>query len=561
VLPFPSHEKRQALSREKLFSKVLLSIQGLTYSCCADILECTRLAQKSTTTKLESICAKFGVRGFACNGKFIIMPLPSRDDDGSQLFDGKIGRLRYFALALSMSSGPISMELVHLCMDFPTNGEHETPKAEEESIVKRAPIVSPLLCGHVLTHIVAAICANCGRERSRSEAMGTAQHFLLNLVPTLGKPPEDTSIDDSMKFIQLGYIARILQTMLGIFHQGLHGDWYARESQILLMVNELSLSNTMSSWQRGCHLLLTAAFSECSVNAQSSVEEDNLSLFYSACEKAKELSVDYICSAGTILQLVQPKSIPLFQEMGTPKKESEGEIDSLLSILGIGNLKTVVDSPLVVTIICNWYQNARAKDLFGLEKDLDVDRRFIINDWPHLHCNNAANPTSQVLQVPRGRLPLLRGLIVHENESMTDQSVNKINSLPISYTDLYATLGSMLPDSELTAICFVCGQVLDAGGKGECTRHTYECGAGCGIFFLLQECVCIAIQQGSAAYITSPYVDSHGETPQYRGRPLNMDDSRYEFLHELWSGHMLREHVIAERSKSARNLMVTNNFY
>jgi hypothetical protein len=40
-----------------------------------------------------------------------------------------------------------------------------------------------------------------------------------------------------------------------------------------------------------------------------------------------------------------------------------------------------------------------------------------------------------------------------------------------------------------------------------------------------------------------------------------MDESRYEFLHELWSGHLLREYVIAERSKSMRNLWIANNFY
>jgi hypothetical protein len=218
----------------------------------------------------------------------------------------------------------------------------------------------------------------------------------------------------------------------------------------------------------------------------------------------------------------------------------------------------MIDSPLTSEIIRHWYGNARSKKLVGIEKDIDTNRSYRVNDWPHLQCTK---PALQSLNLPKGRLPLLRGVIVNEEESIVENSVNKIHSLPISYTDLYATLGCMLPDSELTAICFVCGQVLDAGGKGECTRHTLTCGAGCGIFFLLQECVCIAIHKGTAAYTTSPYVDSHGETPQYRGRPLNMDESRYEYLHELWSGHMLREHVISEKSKSTRNLMVSANFY
>lgn len=35
-------------------------------------------------------------------------------------------------------------------------------------------------------------------------------------------------------------------------------------------------------------------------------------------------------------------------------------------------------------------------------------------------------------------------------------------------------------------VCLVCGQVLDANGRGECTMHAKSCGCGVGIFFLLQ---------------------------------------------------------------------------
>ncbi len=49
--------------------------------------------------------------------------------------------------------------------------------------------------------------------------------------------------------------------------------------------------------------------------------------------------------------------------------------------------------------------------------------------------------------------------------------------------------------------------------------------------------------------ISSPYVDSHGETPQYRGRPLFIETTRYEHLQELWSSHLTREKVVYERSK------------
>ena len=64
----------------------------------------------------------------------------------------------------------------------------------------------------------------------------------------------------------------------------------------------------------------------------------------------------------------------------------------------------------------------------------------------------------------------------------------RVAVIPTSYTDLYAELGALLPDSEQTAVCLICGEVLNAGGKGECTRHSYKCGAGAGMFFLLQDC-------------------------------------------------------------------------
>jgi hypothetical protein len=135
----------------------------------------------------------------------------------------------------------------------------------------------------------------------------------------------------------------------------------------------------------------------------------------------------------------------------------------------------------------------------------------------------------------------------------------RVAMIPTSYTDLYAELGQLLPDSEQTAVCLICGEVLNAGGKGECTRHSYKCGAGAGMFFLLQECAGLIMHGGKAAYIHSPYVDSHGETPQYRGRPLNLDLGRYDHLREVWSGHAVRQQVLAERGSSRQ--IIVPDFY
>lgn len=102
---------------------------------------------------------------------------------------------------------------------------------------------------------------------------------------------------------------------------------------------------------------------------------------------------------------------------------------------------------------------------------------------------------------------------------------------------------------------------MNAEGKGECTKHASECGAGCGIFFLVQKCVTILIHKEKAVFSMSPYVDNHGETPHYRGRPLYLDKARYDSLHEFWSAHLTREKVVSERSNVAIYNLIPNNFY
>ena len=166
--------------------------------------------------------------------------------------------------------------------------------------------------------------------------------------------------------------------------------------------------------------------------------------------------------------------------------------------------------------------------------------------------------TSLVSFSSKKNVNLIGGFVPGENPIL-DSSRPRVSMMPTSYTDLYAELSQLLPDSEQTAVCLVCGEVLNAGGRGECTRHSYRCGAGAGMFFLLQECAGLIMHNGKAAYIHSPYVDSHGETPQYRGRPLNLDLDRYAHLHEVWSGHNIRQQVLAERESSRQ--IIVDGFY
>ena len=49
----------------------------------------------------------------------------------------------------------------------------------------------------------------------------------------------------------------------------------------------------------------------------------------------------------------------------------------------------------------------------------------------------------------------------------------RLRVMPTSYTDLYASLSSLCPGQEQTAICLCCGAVINAGGKG-CVRERHR---------------------------------------------------------------------------------------
>ncbi|CAN0458875.1 unnamed protein product, partial [Hapterophycus canaliculatus] len=123
--------------------------------------------------------------------------------------------------------------------------------------------------------------------------------------------------------------------------------------------------------------------------------------------------------------------------------------------------------------------------------------------------------------------------------------------LPHAYTELHAQVSSSTSSNNTgggsgdgsgviggagvgrvshPAVCLVCGEVLDASGRGQCTKHVKECGCGVGLFFLLQECAVLLIHGRKASYFPSPYADAYGERQRhsFRGRPLFLDQRRYE---------------------------------
>jgi len=293
-------------------------------------------------------------------------------------------------------------------------------------------------------------------------------------------------------------------------------------------------------------------------------------------------------------------------------------LSKLQALFRLEPISEILDSDDTRQVLSNWYETARnhikattlpaatiSKSGASVSTRLFQTQGFRVYDWPMASCHNAVNPNQPNQQklkdknkttlqekidgIPmeidspvqpvvlstsstaRAQAPaplvtfsskknvnLIGGYILEENPTV-NKGRPRVTMIPTSYTDLYAELSQLLPESDQTSVCLVCGEVLNAGGKGECTKHSYKCGAGTGMFFLLQECAGLIMHNGKAAYIHSPYVDSHGETPQYRGRPLNLDLDRYDHLREVWSGHSIRQQVLAERESSRQ--IIVDGFY
>jgi len=637
-----SDQRRQEMSREKILSKLLLAIQAFTYSCCCEAFEAKRAYRKSmesgrskSDSALDSVLSKFGIAGVTCGGELVVMPNPVLEkDNGLQPFEGRIGKLRYLGLALLAASGAVAADVVQLALSFPTEkATAEGKNTDREKKPDRAPIAYPILLGNVLTHVIAAMCATCGRGRALSDSLDLAWSppfssmgsFVSSDDLTTGMSV-DSVVEDCEGFIKLGILARMLQVLLGGLRAPSAGFPYP--SSVLMLLQEYirkcseSDNNAESSWKTSCARLLMAALSgQEDTDATRAMEvflptSDHVD---DACESALSAACSFLIDAGTILQILLPSVVLRYNatlEIPGPQSTTTSSVDlfdKLRSNFMIEPLSDMVSSPLTLEIVSNWYRTAEQQGKMALEQGdsfpstkstlrgrLYRTQGFREFDWPSagfvaksengqknkgpLRVGTEEQPedgpsamqierlaptsgslvTSDVIsrRTPlvayssRKIIPLLGG---YSTGSARASTRPRVAGMPVAYTDLYAELGTLMPECEQTAVCLVCGEVLNAGGKGECTRHSYKCGAGAGIFFLLQECSALILHRSKAAYIHSPYVDSHGETPQHRGRPLNLDLDRYEHLREVWFGHGVRQHVLAERGSSRQ--VILPDFY
>lgn len=633
--------KKQEMSREKLLSKLLQSIQSFTYSCCSEAFEVRRcyrrtLAAKNQVDKAgcDSMFSRFGVGDIECDGRIVVMPIPSkREDDGSSPFDGRIGKLRYFALTIMAASGAVAADLIQIVLSFPLSQTDVDSSGMDVDGPDRTPIAYPILLGHVLTHTVAAMCAACGRARAKNDSLEVVWPVPFSaqgsFVSTDGSDHNiDSVAKDCEGFIRLGLLARILQTLLGRLHLMID-----KREEMLQFLTDLYVAYDHfpvleSNWMKVCARLLKIALSQevrQLVDKAQSYPHKRMSVsdFHDACSLASAAATSFLAEAIIIYQILVPGVASKFiVDSGDLATDTDGDecgvhraYEKVSGFLGLEPLEEMLESTLAQQVLGEWYLTAcrHVKSAYvGPDIDNNLQHRlhrtqgFRVYDWPsagELDPSIEVNSIAQAGQKDRGMafdsdhllqddetlasmqvenmvdlpaqsltsdflrvraflskncVPLIGGYTV-ETSIANSTSRPRVMSIPTSYTDLYAELCTLMPDCEHSAVCLICGEVLNAGGRGECTKHSYKCGAGAGMFFLLQECSGLIMHKSKSAYIHSPYVDSHGETPQYRGRPLNLDLERYEHLREVWFTHGVRQKVVAERGSSRQ--VIHSDFY
>lgn len=94
------------------------------------------------------------------------------------------------------------------------------------------------------------------------------------------------------------------------------------------------------------------------------------------------------------------------------------------------------------------------------------------------------------------------------------------------------------------SLCLVCGDLICGGTSKSCeagkiTVHAHECGAGVGLFLILKSTSVQVIRKARSTMWGSPYLDVHGEEDKRfsRGKPLYLNEERYESLQRLWLTH------------------------
>ncbi|XP_077128859.1 E3 ubiquitin-protein ligase UBR3 isoform X1 [Ranitomeya variabilis] len=168
-------------------------------------------------------------------------------------------------------------------------------------------------------------------------------------------------------------------------------------------------------------------------------------------------------------------------------------------------------------------------------------------DWPVSAFDLMAQWCSEVIRFTEKQSDQVNALLIQE----TKWDLPRLLQLPDVYNTIFqyyhrkaCSVCTKVPKDP--ALCLVCGTFVCLKGLCckqqnfcECVLHSQNCGAGTGIFLLINASVIIIIRGLRFCLWGSVYLDAHGEEDRElrRGKPLYICKERYNVLEQQWVTH------------------------
>ena len=128
---------------------------------------------------------------------------------------------------------------------------------------------------------------------------------------------------------------------------------------------------------------------------------------------------------------------------------------TLMELIRLESIHDMIQTNLLQQVIIkSWYTDATEKKATQLEYSRDINGVT----WPVVPRSQRSGTTPD--DFPPNCSPLLG---YSTSVSPINASSCRITCLPKSYTDLYAQLSALCPESDQIALCLICGSVLNAG--------------------------------------------------------------------------------------------------
>ena len=465
--------------RNDFISSLFVAIQAFVYSCCAEAAEIRRYARIPNSDYRQ----KYGIKDVQCDELFVSVYPSASDDNINELFQGKLGRLRNLSLAIMALSGTVTKHIIHQSF----LSRISKPHGKKQAI----PRFRPLLQNHVLSLTVASVFACCGQrvgDYCLYESNSTKDCILFS----------ESSIEDSFNVVKMGFLARVLQTLVAKLDFKTSMSWSGKkekENSILsaasVFINKLSCSHVKEkdTWKRSCvELLVNAIKSEGHTDSKikdTSQPDHFQQILDDACDAALRASEIFLSDMCLIMQIIIPNTARNFEMKSTIVEPSLLKLSTLMSWFQFEPITEIARSKHVQFLVRSWYEDAiiidqaSSGDYFrSIQWPLYPDKDQAITVPKPIEDNlvQTASPSFSLSKSPIAYSPtssywLDRSMLPPKSVSKNcapllgtnlfsdTKSVPRIGAVPTSYTDLYAAIGFLCPDNEQAAVCLICGEV------------------------------------------------------------------------------------------------------